>query len=64
MKNIENEKEKENTKENTKETRKSVNYVKRFTDIRNFYKSKNIYRNSKELLDQNKENKSRNYILD
>ena len=58
MNDIENEKEKQKIKEN----RKFIN-EKRFSDIRNFYKSKNIYRNTKELYDNNKENKSRNYIL-
>ena len=60
MKNDKNEKEKENLKEN----RKMINGIRRFSDIRNFYKSKNIYRNRKELNDNNKENKSRNYILE
>ena len=58
------EKEKD-VKENIKENSKLNNYVKRFNDIRNFYKSKNIHKNIKveEMNDADKENKSRNFIL-
>ena len=62
IKKIEREKE---VKENNKESSKSTNYVKRFSDIRNFYKSKNIHKNidAEEMNDADKENKSRNFIL-
>ena len=58
------EKEKD-VKENIKENSKLNNYVKRFNDIRNFYKSKNIHKNIniEEMNDADKENKSRNFIL-
>ena len=62
IKKIEKEKDK---KENIKESSKSTNYIKRFSDIRNFYKSKNIHKNIDigEMNDANKENINRNCIF-
>jgi hypothetical protein len=61
-KNNENEIEKEKEKENNK----SINHVKRYSEIRNFYKLKNFNKKYIGIAEKNKErtnNISRNFML-
>lgn len=56
IKNIEKQKEKENEKENDKN--KLIERIKRYGDIRTFYKLKNVNKNPEEINEKNKEKNS------